>query len=251
VEILIYAIYYKEVYHGGYLNLSNTLSSFFLIILSLIVVGKNKILIKKFDISQISILLSIVFWFLGEVIYGYNYSVLKIDPFPSLSDMFYLMGFILLFYYFYNINKVYKLETGIIISSIITLSFLVVYFLYLSIFVFNFYSVEGNDLEIFIIFIYPIFDAYIIIISILYYFQEKKITLTREFVSWIFILAFGICFIIGDSLYGYYTLFYSRDNIHWMDLFFNLAYTMLGIGILVRLKYYFNQIEKKQFFKFD
>ncbi len=61
----------------------------------------------------------------------------------------------------------------------------------------------------------------------------------------------GICFIIGNSLYGYHALFYPEDNIDWIDLLFNLAYTMLGIGILVRLKYYFNQIEKKEFFKFD
>jgi len=49
-----------------------------------------------------------LFWFLGELAWSIYVLVLRIDPFPSIADVFYLSGYVFLFVALFSIIKLFK-----------------------------------------------------------------------------------------------------------------------------------------------
>jgi hypothetical protein len=99
------------------------------------------------------------------------------------------------------------------------------------------YSLRGDFVELILVFAYPIFDLFIIIGGVLYYFREKEISLNREYLSWLLISACGFFFFLADVIFGFNDLFgFSQDD-HLSDLFFNVGYLILGIAIMTRIYY--------------
>src|SRR5690242_20132400 len=93
VQIISFSVYLAK-YHSEY-NISNILTSGILILLVfvLITTQKPKSSFPFIDKSHIFILLSVASWFAAEALYGYYNGFLKIDPYPSIADFFYLTGY--------------------------------------------------------------------------------------------------------------------------------------------------------------
>lgn len=208
-------------------------SSIVMIIVSFIVAESNNF--KKKNFTEVYALLSFVFWFIAEILYGLVNYIPASVAYPSSADIFYLLGYFLFIGYVYKLNKFYKLETRIVLSSIITFSLFVFYFLYVSINLFHIYEEEENTLSVILSFLYPILDIYIAAISFLYYFRVKTISLNNEHKTWIFI-AFGfVLFFIGDFIFGYNFIFRIDQNIlNSFNLYFNMGYTMFGVSFLLK-----------------
>ncbi|WP_458718781.1 hypothetical protein [Candidatus Nitrosocosmicus sp. R] len=191
------------------------------------------------DSVQLFLLLSFVCWFLAEAIFGYYSGVLNTDPYPSIADIFYLTGYIFFVLLLWRLNKTYKIELSIFISLLVTFFLISFYVLYISVFIFDVYSLSGNFIDLMLVFAYPIFDLFIIISGVLYYFREKEISLNKGYLSWLLFSACGFFFLLANVIFGFDDLFgFSQDN-HLFDLFFNIGYLMLGIAVLTRI-YYLN-----------
>jgi hypothetical protein len=237
VQVLSFLLYFTGTFNE--FNISNTLSSGILILLAitLIYLQKSKTSFKLVEKTHFLILFVAISWFIAECLFGYYNGFLEEDPYPSLADLFYLVGYTLIVAYLIIINKIYKIEFSIIVSALFTFSIIVFYVIYLSIFIFQVPLYSGNIFDLVLLFFYPLVDIFILIGSIMYYFKGRSISISNENRFWILIALFGFFFFMADLTYGYDDLIGSHNN-YIFDLFFNFGYLFLGIGVIIRMGYH-------------
>lgn len=239
VQILSFLLYFTKTYNE--FNLPNILSSGVLIfpITVLMILRKPNTSVRVVNKSYILIFFASFTWFVAECIFGYYNGFLKEDPYPSLADFFYLVGYLLLLAYLVIINKIYKIEFSIIISALITFFIMTFYVIYLSVFIYQIPLYSGNIYDLTLLFFYPLADLFIVMGSLMYYFKGRSISINKENRFWILIALFGFFFFMGDLTYGYDDLLGTFNN-YIFDLFFNIGYLFLGIGIIIRMSYFYN-----------
>ena len=231
-----FLFYFSEPYLGYY-NIPNIISSGIVIYLIFFLIRKTRNSLLQVDRMQLFLLLSFLSWFSAEAMFGYYSGVLNTDPYPSIADIFYLAGYIFFILLLWRLNKTYKIELSIFISLLVTFFLFAFYVLYVSVFIFNVYSLSGNSIALILVFAYPIFDLFIIIGGVLFYFREREISLNREYLAWLLISACGFFFFLADVIFGFSDLFGFTKDEHLFDLFFNVGYLILGIAILTRIFY--------------
>lgn len=226
-------------YSSGYdHNIANMFSSFILIPIVLTLIRKRSKYFKNIGRAELFVISSFVAWFIAEILYGLISYIPDSTTYPSSADILYVTGYGLFMAYLYQRNKVYKLETGVIVSSLVTYSLFIFYFLYLSFAIFHIFNKDDNAVIIILSFIYPILDIYIALIGLFFYFQVKRISLENEHLIWIFVAAFGFLSFTGDSLYSYKFLFDINDGlINFFNLCYNIGYSLLGIAYLIKCKH--------------
>lgn len=226
-------------------NITNIISSGMIMSLAAIFIFKHIRSKISIDLSKFLLMFSLICWFVAEFLYGYLSGILNTDAYPSVADIFYLTGYFLFVLFLIAINKTYKIELGIILSSLITFSLFVFYVLYVSIFVFDFYSFSGNLIDLILIFVYPIMDLFVVIGSVFYYFRGRSISINKENSYWIFIWLFGVLFFVADLVFSYDDLFKITSHYLLYDLVYNIGYTLLGIAIIIRICYVPQKIQNK------
>jgi len=205
--------------------------------LVIIFIQKSTDSIRHIDKKYLFILLSLVCWLTAEFLYGYYDGFLRIDAYPSFADWFYLIGYIFFILYLYLLNKSYKIELGFIISALVTFSLFVIYVLYVSIFIFEIYTFSNDVIGFILLFSYPILDAFIILVAIAYYIRGRSISISKGHNYWILIASFGLLSFIADFIFGFNDLLKIIDTTRFFDLLYNVAYIVLGIGIIIKIKY--------------
>jgi hypothetical protein len=88
-----------------------------------------------------------------------------------------------------------------------------------------------------LLFSYPILDAFIILVAIAYYIRGRSISISKGHNYWIFIASFGLLSFIADFIFGFNDLLNIIDTTRFFDLLYNVAYIVLGIGIITKIKY--------------
>ncbi len=189
------------------------------------------------DKTYLFILYSLICLLTAEFLYGYYDGFLRIDAYPSFADCFYLIGYIFFILYLYLLNKSYKIELGFIISALVTFSLIVIYILYISIFIFEIYTFSNDVISLMLLFSYPVLDAFIILVAIAYYLRGRSISLSKGHNYWILIASFGLLSFIADFLFGFNDLLKIIDTTRFFDLLYNVAYIVLGIGIIIKIIY--------------
>lgn len=239
IFILIESISFLFFFVNSYVqyNISTILSSATVTTLIFIYLLKSKY--SKHNIDKIYFFLfsSLFCWFTAELLYGYYGGILQIDAYPSFADFFYMLGSISFILFFYSLNKSYKIELGLIISALVTFSLLIVYFLYVGLFVFEINTLSNDGNALILLFSYPVFDAFITLASIAYFLRGKDISLKKEYNFWIFFAFFGLLFFIADLMFGFNDLLKIIDTNWLLDIFYNIGYIMLGIAIIIKIKY--------------
>lgn len=236
-------IYFLDPYLGYY-NLSNIISSFSLILVIVFFIFRSIRSLRKFNKLLLFILISFCSWFVAELLFGYYTVILDTNPYPTVADFFYFLGYLFFIVLLSNLNRTYKIEISLIISTLITFSLFAFYVLYISIFIFNVYTIKGDLVELILTFVYPFFDLSVIVGGAVYYFREKDISLNKEYFSWAFISICGFFFFIADLIFGFNDLFGTTLQYRFADLFFTIGYILIGIAIIFRI-YYANQINSK------
>lgn len=238
VQIIAFSVYLAK-YHSEF-NISNILTSGILIILVFVLIAsqKPKSSFPFLDKSHIFILLAVASWCAAETLYGYYNGFLNVDPYPSIADFFYLIGYAFFISYMVVMNKIYKIQFSFILSSLITFFLVIFYVMYISIFIFKISEYSGNIYDLILLFVYPLTDLFIILGSLMYYFRGRAISINKENTYWLFVSLFGFFFFIADFIYGYSDIFFiSNDDI--FDLFFNIGYLFLGTAIIIRIGYFY------------
>lgn len=193
--------------------------------------------IRQIDKIYLFILFSLVCWLTAEFLYAYYDGFLQIDAYPSFADWFYLIGYIFFILYLYLLNKSYKIELGFIISALVTFSLFIIYILYVSIFIFEIYTLSNDVIGLILLFSYPILDAFIILVAIAYYLRGRSISISKKYNYWILIASFGLLSFIADFIFGFNDLLKIIDTTKFLDLLYNVSYIVLGIGIIIKIMY--------------
>jgi len=235
VETISIVLYFSGFYPQ--FNVPNILASAINTSLIIIFLLKNTNTLDNIDKSSLFFLLTFVCWFIAEILSGYYSGFLQIDAYPSVADVFYLVGYLFLILFLGNMNKLYKIELGYIISTLVTFSLFVFYVLYVSIFIFEVYTFSGSVIELTLLFVYPIVDLFIVVGAVMYYFKGKSISINKGYNFWIFISAAGFFFFIADLLFVYNDLFNFLENANLFDLFYDIGYVLFGVAFIVKIKY--------------
>jgi hypothetical protein len=193
--------------------------------------------IRHIDKTHLFILSLLVCLLTAEFLYGYYDGFLRIDAYPSFADCFYLIGYIFFVLYLYLLNKSYKIELGFIMSALLTFSLFVIYILYISIFIFEIYTLSNDVIGLILLFSYPVLDAFIILVAIAYYLRGRSISINKGHNYWILIALFGLLSFIADFIFGFNDLLNIIDTTRFFDLLYNVAYIVLGIGIVIKISY--------------
>lgn len=193
-----------------------------------------------------SLTIGLVFFFLGETTWTYYQVQFDLEiPYPSLADLFWLLGYCFFFYHIYGTYSFWKHNRKIdrrkkVITSVIVViigSFLI----YLTLI--DSFLTESNLLTSTISLIYIILDIILVIPAILIVWSLR--TKNPFFTHWLLISFFIIFQICGDLGFGYtYTINEEyAANLEWIwDIFFNLAYISIAVALiwyqkLVKLTY--------------
>ncbi|WP_144729867.1 hypothetical protein [Candidatus Nitrosocosmicus arcticus] len=178
---------------------------------------------------------TMICWLIAEILFGYYSGFMEIDPYPSIADTFYTMGYIFFAVYLFSLNQLYKIERSLIMSSIVTFSLIIIYVLYVSIFIYEVQLLSGGIVHFILFFIYPFFDLYIVAAGVLYYFRAKTISVSKESFYWIFISLFGFFFFIADLTFEYNELLGFEHDHYLFDLLFNIGYLLIGAALTYRI----------------
>jgi hypothetical protein len=189
-------------------------------------------------------LLCLVCWFIAETLFGYIGGYLKIDYYPSFADLFYLTGNIFLIVFLVLLNRTFKIELEFIVSLLVTFSLILFYILYVSIFVFEIYTLDDNVIDLILLFVYPIMDIIIMVGSLAYFFRGKSISLDNEYYYLIFISLSGLFFFMADLSFVYNDLLGITVIDLVFDLLYGAGYFMIGIVIIIRLNYSYKKMKK-------
>lgn len=214
-------------------DLFRSASSGLAVILSCIVVYRQK-LDGIFGRAYASLTIGIACWFVAEIIWTYQEIGMGIEnPFPSVADIFWLIGYAPLIYYIF---KTYKLFASPKLSNIIVATLAAGIFL-------GFYvhdSLSSTELStyentmIFLIGIaYPTGDVLFIIMATQVVLNSGKGQLTS--IPWIFIGMLVTA--VADSIFGYTSIAgISADKV-WNPVYV-AGYLLFGIGLLWHYKFF-------------
>lgn len=175
-------------------------------------------------------------WFIAEMIWVYEELQIRENPYPSVADIFFVMGYPLLLLFFVAYLHPFKqalpkktlliplaISAGILIPSL--------YFVFAN-------GTNESGLELAIGVFYPIFDAIIIVPAILgvTLFFKGQVNF-----MWTLICLGIICSFVADTafLFGQNTDTYYTGNP--MDILFSWNYTLLAFGAY----YHLTQFKKR------
>jgi hypothetical protein len=185
---------------------------------------------------------AMAFWLTAELLWTHYQLGLGIEvPFPSLADVFWLIGYPFLILHMYKILAILRKRTKLpsTKSIMIISSVLAIIFGYTLSQVYGLTSVSslspfGNSevLGNIILISYPILDAIIIVpaVTILWSLRKGE----RHFIHWILISCFIVMVTVGDIGFGYSNALgqETAEREEWIwDTFFNAGYLSVAAAI--------------------
>jgi hypothetical protein len=185
-------------------------------------------------------------WFVGEALFALYELVLKINPYPSIADVFYILAYPLVLFGIYHELKNYNTEISplksLTVSSISILMSIFVF--YIMIFpVFNAHeSLARNIISV----AYGIGDMLLIVgvLHILLLIVDFKGG--RLYHAWLYVLIGAIFMLLGDVLFALYSAQYGDGIPQYklIDLLWIASYLFFSVG-LFEMRFIIRDVQKK------
>ncbi|MEM1583663.1 MAG: hypothetical protein QXF28_03595 [Nitrososphaerota archaeon] len=178
--------------------------------------------------AMFAFFIGLLSWFVGELVWAIYVLVYSIEiPFPSIADIFYLLGYPLIYFGLVSYLKVFKNAFNKKVISISSISGLIVVIVTIIFVIPEALFSSSNVIEGAISTIYPMFDAIFIVLAIMgaLIFGGGRIQS-----SWI-LLSIGLMLIgIVDLLYYYQILVGGIWEGHPLELIYLWAYLHLAVA---------------------
>ncbi len=226
-------------------DIMRSFSAGFASIISFVVVYRQKV-DGIFGKAYASLAVGLTCWFIAETIWSYEEVAMGVKyPFPSVADIFWLIGYGPLTYYIF---KTFKLFGNSKLSNVIVVALCAAIFL-------GFYihdtlsGTELNSYESTIVFLisitYPTGDVIFIIMATLVVLNSGKGELTS--IPWIFLGMLATA--VADSIFGYTSVVGITADKIWNPLYV-AGYLLFAAGLLWHNKFFIlhgnNQIRNWQ-----
>ncbi len=182
--------------------------------------------------------LGLLFWTIGEIMFSYYELFTDIEPFPSMSDFFYLSAYILLSAGLIVQMHLTKIKLTLLEKSIIAVIFLVITIIVvITVIVLPFQEVGPiPDSEIFSYFVaalYPIFDLVLILCVLIVF---AKIHRGKINIAWVILLIGFSLSTIADIIFNWSASVGSIDLLFQpYDLIYFMSYIAIINGALCLL----------------
>ena len=177
-------------------------------------------------IAWISLLIASLLWLTAEIVWIFYEVVLQVDPFPSLADVFYSLGYPFLFVFMLAyISPVRKGITKRSLYSAISVSAVILFFgLYQTI---N-SSIELDSIETFYAVLYPVLDSILIVPAIL---GISLFFSGRVNFMWAMV-CFGILSLfVADIIFMYSQMDDTYYTGHPIEILFYFSYVLIAFGV--------------------
>jgi len=191
--------------------------------------------------------LGVALWFIAESIWMYYELIAGIEtPFPSIADVFWLAGYIPLFYFLYGMLKNFlgtskSMYFPLIVGSSIGLAMLanILFLIYQNADL----STSDGIWTYIVSSAYPVSDMFLIIPAIAAFIQLRKGKLTST--PWAYLVIAHILFIAGDIGFAHFTTMGGMDDLLWIwNPFYEVAYLVIASSLFWH-KEFFTIDEKK------
>jgi hypothetical protein len=178
-------------------------------------------------------------WFIAEQIWLVYDLILNIDPWPSIADFFYILGYPLLFMfsilYIYPVRK--AISKRIIILSLLASIALLIPTLFLA------YQPDSseNGFEILLAASYPVLDTIILcpaLIGMVLFFRGEV-----NFLWFLMCIAMTLN-VIGDAWFLFSSMNESYYAGHPIDLLYVWAYVLFSFGVYSHIKIFQSRIDE-------
>jgi hypothetical protein len=214
---------------------------------AIVVVLREKLIRRIYNKTFMSLAVGLALWFIAEIIWTYYQLGLGIDnPFPSLADAFWLIGYVFLIYNVYTIfnsigigtksasKKGYHPSVIIVISVIVATATASSYLIGSVVFGETNPFSQGKDeiIKLLISVAYPILDAILLVPAATILWGLRRAD--PAFTHWILICSFIIMSTIGDSGFAYTELVnedIAKKQVWIWDTFFNADYLCVAAAL--------------------
>ncbi len=178
--------------------------------------------------------LGILGWFIGEFLYNYLEIFLKIEPFPSIADFFYLIAYLPLSIGLILQMRLIKIKLSTLEIIIVLILFAIICVL-VSLFVIIFpiqdwYSWDIPAEEVIPLLIgmaYPVVDLILLFFAM---FVLTKLRHGKISIAWLLLLIGIICTIIADIIYNYIENTTGSQLFELYDLVFLIGYVFIYLS---------------------
>ena len=201
-----------------------------LLILSLIMIVKSRG-IGSHGKSWILFALFVISWFTAEMVWYVYELILEVDPYPSIADFFWLIGYPFYFGFLIYYLKPFKKAISkkmIVLSSVCSIAFLI----------FAFYmsydtDLEPTGIENILALSYPLLDAIVFVPALIgvTLFLTGKVNFL-----WALMCLAIICLIIADIGFFIAILEDNWYSGHPVEILFHWTYILFAFGIYDHLK---------------
>jgi hypothetical protein len=171
-----------------------------------------------------------VLFLIAEIIWSYYEISLEVEnPFPSIADALWLIGYGPLFYFvfkMYRFSGASTLRTHQIFVSVAGAAFVI--YLISGISQTADFATQGGVVSFLISISYPILDTTMLVPAALIILNPVKGELTS--IPWIILAVLVMC--VGDSTFAYSSNLTALQEMSWIwNLFFITSYFIIGAGL--------------------
>jgi hypothetical protein len=208
--------------------------------LSLILAARNKIT-GSFGKAWICFAVFAISWSIGEAIWAMDELVFEQDPFPSVADFFWLLGYPAYFVFAISYIKPFKnsISKKIIALAVSVSAALMAFLVYCAI-----TKSELTEFETALLASYPIGDAICLIPTIigLALFFRGQVNFT-----WLLLLVGMFSFVVADSAYQIISQTSQYYTGHPFDIVYIWAYVFFAFGIYHHITVFRVQNQERRF----
>lgn len=179
--------------------------------------------------------LGFIAWFIGEVIWFYLRVILNVDPYPSAADIFYLVGYPLLFAGLFNELRQQKIslkDFDPFVRIVLGFAAVIVGFLVFYFGVFQAFDPSVTVMENLITMSYGLGDLVLIVPAVLILKTTLDYQKGKLFSPWMYLFAGLFLTLVADVLYAVFNDLYSSSVWPYtlIDLFWIAGYLSLAYG---------------------
>jgi len=186
--------------------------------------------------SLLAMTLGIACWAIGGIIWC-AYALLNIDPFPSIADVFFLLGYLLVLLGLYMEFKKAQIQLSQLKKSTIILGLLITFVLTVIVFYFGIYMAYDSSvgfLENVVAMSYGIADLILIIGSLFALLMTRAYRGGKFSEFWMIVIAVFVLNLAADILFAIFSVPYTENAkpYIYIDLLWIAGYLLFAYGML-------------------
>jgi hypothetical protein len=232
---LIYAFqsFYLE-FLNPFSNVVSPMIAFVAVMSSALALRKYGPKLNRFSLIWVCFTAGMVLWFLGELSWSIYAFFLGVEiPYPSIADVFWLVGYVSLFAALYTYDKLFapsisKRALGIIMTATIIMSVIVSAGLIIPIF-----GLEENTTTFTVDLAYPLLDLALLSAALVGLAVFQAGALGK---SWLLMILGFLANTAGDMIFSYTSAQGTYYNGHPSDLLFFYGYLLFALAFYVHMK---------------